>query len=222
MFAAKYLSPEMVRCKRVLDVGSSDYNGSMRPLLEQWGCAEYVGIDMDPGPGVDIVMNADDSLKRFGNASFDIVICLEMMEHTRHWRTSLHNIKGVCKPGGLVLMTAPARGYPYHGLYADFWRYQPEDLQALFADFEEVRAEFDAQGPGSFVAARKPADFQEADLSSFELFSVCNGHRCVDLKDSDYQKPYFKRILWKLRLKDWALRIQLAAGRLVSRLFGIR
>ncbi|MCX6852605.1 MAG: methyltransferase domain-containing protein [Verrucomicrobia bacterium] len=222
MFAAKHLSPDMVRGKRVLDVGSSDYNGSMRPLIEYWGCAEYVGIDMEPGHGVDIVMNADDSLERFGSDSFDIVICLEMMEHTRHWRTSLHNIKGVCKPGGLVLMTSPAQGYPYHGLYSDFWRYQPEDFQVLFGDFEEIRTEFDAQGPGSCVAARKPESFLETDLSKYELFSICNGRRCADLVNSDYQTPYFRRILWKLRLKDWALRIQLGAGRLVTRLFGIR
>lgn len=222
MFAAKHLSPETVKGRRVLDVGARDYNGSMRPLLEQWGCSEYVGIDMEPGPGVDIVMNADHSLEHFGHDSFDIVICLEMMEHTRHWRTSLHNIKAVCKPEGLVLMTAPAISYPYHGVYADFWRYQPEDFQALFKDLEIVQTEFDPQCPGSFVAARKPAIFQEADLTNYELFSVVNGRRCLELNDSDYQNGYFRRILWKLRLKNWAQNGLLAAGRLVARLLRLR
>jgi SAM-dependent methyltransferase len=219
MFAAKHLSPESVKGKRVLDVGSADFNGSVRPLVEHWGCAEYVGIDMEPGPSVDLVLNADDCLAHFGPDSFDIVICLEMMEHSRNWQKSLHNIKGVCKPGGLVLMTTPARGYPYHGLYMDFWRYQPEDFQALFSDFENVVTEFDSAGPGSFVAARKPLSFVEKDFSQYELFSIVTGKHSREFETGDYKSSHFRRVLWKLRLKDWALRSQLAAGRLFSKVF---
>lgn len=222
MFAAKHLSPGIVDGKRVLDVGSSDYNGSMRPLIEHWKCSEYLGIDMEPGPGVDLVLNADDMLERFGPDSFDLVICLEMMEHTRYWRKSLHNIKGVCKPGGTVLMTAPARGYAYHAIHADFWRYQPEDFAAMFADFEDVQTEYDAQGPGSFVAARKPLAFREADLADFALFNIVNGTRCLDFDEGDYGSSHFKRLVWKLRIKGWAHRAQVGAGRWVSRLFGLR
>ena len=38
--------------KKILDVGSYDVNGTMKPIFEK---GQYIGLDMEEGPNVDIV-----------------------------------------------------------------------------------------------------------------------------------------------------------------------
>jgi inhibitor of KinA sporulation pathway (predicted exonuclease) len=47
--------------KRVLEIGSRYVNGSVRPLIERF-CKprEYIGIDIEPGRYVDIVLPAEE------------------------------------------------------------------------------------------------------------------------------------------------------------------
>lgn len=222
VFAAKHIDPQWVRGKRVIDVGACDFNGSIRPLIEAWGCESYLGVDMIEGPAVDRVINADHLLEEFGENSFDVVLSLEMMEHTRHWQTSLHNMKRICKPGGLLIITAPARGYNYHGYPTDFWRYQPEDFQEVLSDFEVLATEFDAQGPGSFVAAQKSEGFREKDLSDYRLYSVVTGTRISHLADEDFKCGHFRKTVVKMKTKEWVEQSYRACGRLVTRLFGLK
>ena len=48
----KILHPELFTGTRVLEVGSLDINGSVRPIFTD---CEYVGLDLGPGPGVDVI-----------------------------------------------------------------------------------------------------------------------------------------------------------------------
>lgn len=222
VFAARQLTPGQVAGCRVLDVGACDYNGSIRGLIEAWGCGEYIGIDLAPGPGVDRVMDANDLVEVFGEGAFDIVLALEMMEHTPDWRRSLSNLKRACRAGGMIIATAPARGYMYHGYPHDYWRYEPDDWRELFADCEIVAVEYDASGPGSFVAARKGDGFVERDLSEHELFSVVVGRRVRGVGPGDYRTAYFRRLRLKLWLKETHERALRMLGRLVTRVLRLR
>ena len=71
---ANELTVSDVAGKRVLDVGSYDVNGSVRDGIEMLGCAEYIGVDMRDGPGVDEVCDTVKLVERFGVESFDIII----------------------------------------------------------------------------------------------------------------------------------------------------
>ena len=44
--------PDSFKGKRVLEVGSLDINGSVRGYFQD---CEYIGLDVGPGPGVDVV-----------------------------------------------------------------------------------------------------------------------------------------------------------------------
>ena len=55
VFGATALTPADVEGKRVIEVGAYDVNGSLRPVLTGWKPAEYMGVDIAEGPGVDVI-----------------------------------------------------------------------------------------------------------------------------------------------------------------------
>jgi SAM-dependent methyltransferase len=213
LFAARRLERPEVRGRRVIEVGSGNVNGSLRPLLESWEPGEYVGVDVVPGPGVDQVCSAEELVERFGRDRFDLVVSTEMLEHVRDWRRVVSGMKGVLSAGGTLLLTTRSIGFPYHGYPHDFWRYQPEDLRAMFADMEIVVIEEDSVAPGVFCKARKPAAFLEADLSGIPLHSIVAGRRVRDVDPRDFRRWSYRRAV----LRD---RLSRTARRAVSRLGG--
>jgi SAM-dependent methyltransferase len=94
----------------LLEIGSLDVNGSVRQCLP--GAEPYVGIDLAPGRGVDVVASGHD----FGrDASFATVVTTECLEHDPGWRTTLANIVRVLRPGGALLLTCATTGRHEHG-----------------------------------------------------------------------------------------------------------
>ena len=155
IFAARVVTVDDVRGKRVIEVGSMNVNGSLRATIEALGPAKYVGVDLGEGPGVDEVCPAENLVARFGEASFDLVVCTEMLEHVREWRVVVANLKQLVAPGGVVLLTTRSKGFPYHEYPFDYWRYEPADLRAIFADFAIEALERDTYMPGVFLRARR-------------------------------------------------------------------
>jgi len=220
-FAAKYLTPDVVSGKRMLDVGACDFNGTIRPLMVSYSVGEYMGIDLIDDPSVDRVMNADDVVEVFGKESFDIVLSMEMMEHTRNWRRSLSGLKQVCKKEGIIVITSPSIGYPYHGYPDDFWRYEAEDLQYIMGDCEILGVEKDERGPGSFVCVRKPINFNEKDLYDVKLHSMVAGMRIRELNENHFKQWHFQKVRLKQFIGTTSRNIFLGTGRLFTKLLRI-
>jgi SAM-dependent methyltransferase len=170
-----------IRGKRVVDVGARNVNGSLRPFVETFGPASYVGVDIEPGPGVDEVVSAEDLVERFGPEEFDVVICTEVLEHVRDWRSVISNLKRLVAPGGVLLVTTRSIGFPYHAFPHDFWRFQPDDMRAIFSDFDVQNVESDPGRPGVFMTARRRPALQEQDLRDYELYSMARGGRVKEL-----------------------------------------
>lgn len=219
IFCSLQLSPDEIQGKRIIDVGSCDFNGSVRPLIEARKPGEYTGVDLFPGKGVDIVCSADDLVSTFGESRFDIVLSLEMLEHTPHWRRSLSNMKRVCTPGGLVIATTRSLGYPYHGHPNDYWRYEVEDFRKLFADFEILAIESDTLNPGVFIKARKPLNYQEASLADVRLYSMITGTRELEYNDSQRHSWHFKKRTTKHWLRRIGEELFFGSGRAITKLF---
>lgn len=91
---------------RVVELGSLDINGSVRPLF---GDARYVGVDRVAGPGVDVV---EDALRWTPDELFDCVVCCEVLEHLEDWRGLLAAAESVLAPEGVLIVTCagPGRG----------------------------------------------------------------------------------------------------------------
>ena len=207
IFGAKNLAKEEIKGKRVIEVGSYDVNGSLRPIIESWQPAEYIGVDIERGPGVDIICNAEDIVEKFGKESFDIVISTELLEHVRDWRKVISNIKHICKPNGIILITTRSYGFGYHAYPYDFWRYELEDMKYMFSDCEILTVEQDSQAPGVFIKLRKPNKFVEKDLSNYKLYSIILNKKVRKITDKDFRNPYFMRLVFRMKLKDFILKV---------------
>lgn len=210
IFGTKHLSNIEIEGKRVIEVGSYNVNGSLRSLIESWNPVEYVGVDLEKGPGVDMICNAEDLVKKFGKESFDVVISTELLEHVLDWKTVISNFKNICKPGGIILITARSYGFPYHGYPSDFWRFELEDMKEIFSDSAIISLKNDYSEPGILIKAKKPEKFIENDLSNYKLYSLVNHKKSVDitedLKNINYRFFIFKKML-KEKLNSWIIRI---------------
>ncbi|WP_196778901.1 class I SAM-dependent methyltransferase [Lysobacter silvisoli] len=112
----------------VVDIGSYDVNGSYRTLFgnAKWS---YTGIDLEAGPGVDVVLSSPYRLP-FASGSVDLVISGQAFEHVEYFWMSWLEMVRVLKPGGRIFLIAPSRG-PEHRYPQDCWRFYPDGYRAL-------------------------------------------------------------------------------------------
>lgn len=123
-FFEAYWKPEF---KNILDIGSRNVNGTLRDVRPE-GCG-YLGIDLEAGPGVDLVLSDPHQLP-LAEQSFDIVVSTSCLEHDpMFWLTFLEMCR-ILRDGGYIYINAPSNG-PYHGYPYDHWRFYPDSGMAL-------------------------------------------------------------------------------------------
>ena len=102
--------PEFFKDKKVLEVGSLDVNGSIRPFFENCG---YLGVDVGPGKAVDLVCRGEDI--DYPDNFFDTVLSCECFEHNPNYKETLLNMIRMLKPEGLLVFTCATTGRKEHG-----------------------------------------------------------------------------------------------------------
>lgn len=137
----------------VLDVGSFDVNGTYRPLVEQRGW-QYTGLDVRPGPNVDVVAQ-NPYRYPFGDGAFDVVICGNALHNIERPWLAMAEMVRVVKAGGMLVVIAPTAGKPASGRFpGDYFRFMPDGMQALF-DLTESLEHYGIRVAGEFdVVAR--------------------------------------------------------------------
>jgi 2-polyprenyl-3-methyl-5-hydroxy-6-metoxy-1,4-benzoquinol methylase len=93
---------------RVLEIGSLDINGSLRPLFRD--ALSYTGIDIVLGRGVDMV--SDGATHR---GHYDLILCAEVFEHCAYWQNIIRNSYAMLNPGGSLIATAAGPERAPHG-----------------------------------------------------------------------------------------------------------
>jgi len=83
----------------VIEIGSRDINGSVRPLFV---VEHYHGIDLYPGRGVDEVA---DAMTWRPAAPVDCVVCCEVLEHAPDAPGILLTVSRCLQPNGTFIMT---------------------------------------------------------------------------------------------------------------------
>lgn len=117
---------------RVLDIGSQDINGSYRTLFPG---ADYVGVDILPGNGVDVLATDMDNLP-FDDASFDVVVSGQTLEHAKHPWTLTKEMARIVRPGGKVCAIAPWKFHEHKDELCpyDRWRILSDGMIVLMEE----------------------------------------------------------------------------------------
>jgi len=92
----------------ILEVGSLDVNGSIRGLFADVA-GTYHGVDIKDGPGVEYVghLTAESVLEKL-EKDYDLVLCLNALEHDQFWRDTFVTCLNKLKVGGDLLIVQPS------------------------------------------------------------------------------------------------------------------
>lgn len=92
--------PDFFEGIKVLDVGSLDVNGNNQYLFKK---CTYIGLDVAEGKNVDVVSIAH---KYNGEeASFDVVLSTNALEHDMYYKLTLKKMVSLLKPRGLMFFS---------------------------------------------------------------------------------------------------------------------
>ena len=209
-FAIKYI-PNL-EGKKILDVGSYDVNGTLKPIFEK---GIYTGLDMESGPNVDVVSDAHNI--PFDNEHFDIVTSSSCFEHDdMFWVTFLEMCR-VVKPGGYLYVQAPSNG-PYHGWPGDNWRFYIDSWKALEKwgkregyDIELVEHYIDETTPAAphegdrlwndsvAIYKKKPLPTFNTDLKSIEKGHLSTTYRGVTMHKCPFDVTMYQMIINEIK-----------------------
>lgn len=133
---------------RTLIVGSKIHEGTGkddRRKLYRYA----VGIDMEAGPGVDLVADLEEAsdlaYRHFGDRLFDHIECTSVLEHSRRPWLLAANLERVLIDGGTILVMIPWV-WRFHAYPNDFWRMTPEAIKSLFPSVEWIGQSYIVEG----------------------------------------------------------------------------
>ena len=85
---------------------------------------------------------------------FDLVLCIEVLEHQGDWRGAMERLHWRAKPGGHIIITVPNGAIDDWAGHRQFWPL--EDLRRDFAQYGLVSAELIKDGTNILAHLRKP------------------------------------------------------------------
>ena len=140
-FFKKYLKDG----EKVLEIGSRspvehpcmDYRGLPESFLPRIKNVNYIGLDIEAGYEVDLVVQDPYEWKEIADETFDIVISGQTFEHIEFFWLTFSEMVRVLKTGGYMCIIAP-KIQKQHRYPVDCWRFMPDSMKAL-AKWGEVK-----------------------------------------------------------------------------------
>ena len=141
-FVVKAVS-ELGPFERVVEMGSLNINGGVRDLFT----GSYLGIDSQPGPGVDVVADAS---TWEATEPVDCVVCCEVFEHTPDWPALIDSAARALRVDGALILTMAGPGRAPHSAVdggairpgEHYENIEPSDLiDALREQFSDIHVD---------------------------------------------------------------------------------
>jgi SAM-dependent methyltransferase len=103
--------PHYFTNQKVLGIGTFDVCSTEDQYFDN---CDYTGLDLGPGPGVDIVCPAQDY--DAPDATYDVIISCECFEHNPYYKETIQNAIRLLNTNGLFLFTCATTGRRVHGV----------------------------------------------------------------------------------------------------------
>lgn len=126
--------------KRILEVGSGKcINGLYQYSAKQFFdiSNEFIQSDINPEFGHKIL----DVTKMRYKEEFDIILCMNVLEHVFDFHNAVKNIYMALKPDGVALIFVPVF-YPLHDEPMNYWRFTEHSLRKLLEKFKDVEIRY--------------------------------------------------------------------------------
>jgi SAM-dependent methyltransferase len=155
---------------------------------------DYRGIDIRPGPGVDLVGDVEDL--PLDDASVGTVIAMNTFEHVRRFWRGFDEIRRVLRPDGALLVSCPFN-VMIHNHPSDYWRFTPEAFGVLLEEY-----------PQRVMGWHGPDERPE------NIWCLALREECAPITESQFARyrallptpgvwPMRRKRRWRYRLFDW-------------------
>lgn len=116
----------------ILELGSGplvkgDYYYSAKSLFHESN--KFLQSDIDPEFGHKIV----DATTMKYRSKFDVILCLNVLEHIYDYQTAVDNMTKALKKGGTLIIALPMF-YPLHDEPHDYWRFTEHNLRRMLGE----------------------------------------------------------------------------------------
>jgi SAM-dependent methyltransferase len=128
-------------CADTLPIAEPIYEFGSLQQPEQHGLADlrplfpgkrYIGADMQPGPGVDIVL--DLHRIELPSESAGTVLVLDTLEHVEFIRQAIAEAYRILTPQGILIISS-VMNFRVHNYPHDYWRFTPQGFKSLLEVF---------------------------------------------------------------------------------------
>ena len=200
----KIVAESLPKKIKVLEIGSLIVEGqehlSVRKYFPE---AEYIGVDMQQGNGVDVVTDCIDYCYGYyqSGKEFDLILCLDMLEHAKEPFEVLNSTIYALKLNGVLLVTS-VFNFPIHEYPNDYWRFTPECFKMLLGNNSRVYKIGSDLMPHTVIGIQYPENMY-LNINT-EINKYCKEETEKELSWQnivDYFSPKFIRLYMKIKMK---------------------
>lgn len=119
--------------KKLLEIGSQDRS----EVKEAFNMCNIETLDLVPDYNPDIIGDITKYNAHIKDSTYDIIACLEILEHTLNPFSAIEELRRICKHEGHILFSAPLN-WRIHGPVPDCWRFTEFGWKVLLKDFDII------------------------------------------------------------------------------------
>lgn len=198
--------PEPIYEFGALQVPGQEGFADLRPLFK---CKEYVGCDMQEGPGVDRILNLHNI--DLPKETVGTVLILDTLEHVEFVWKAIEEAYRILKPEGILVISSQM-DCPIHAWPDDYWRFTPSAFRSLLKPFSScfVGIAGDEWFPHTVVGIGFKGSIEKCELDDFtEKFEDWQKqwHEITGKLWVSFARQAAPAILWRLyRRHKWIKR----------------
>lgn len=164
-FINRVASTYAISGKKILEIGPQERS----EIKNAFSVCDISTLDIVDKYKPDIVGDITEFNKHIAESTFDIIACLEILEHTLDPFSAIKELRRICKHDGIILFSAPLN-WRIHGPIPDCWRFTEFGWRVLLKDFEILEIDkFNTPGRNLFPI-------------KYNILAKCDKNKNVNIK----------------------------------------